>query len=284
MTRLRIRINRLPRKKTMKQNKRPATSDQRQASKKGNLFLIGLGMNQNSLTAEAQEAINQSDKIYLENYTVNFPYDIKKINAEPIDRQKLESEQIIKEAKTKNIALLIYGDALSATTHIQLILAAKKQNIPYKIFHNASILTTVAETGLSLYKFGKTTSMPNWKEHTNKPKSFADVIKQNQSIQAHTLILTDIGLEIKEAINQLNESIPLKQKIIAISNAGTNNQKIFYDTPENLKSDKRQATSDKRQATSDKRTANSEQRIKLPFCLIIPAKLNHIEEEYLKNT
>ena len=238
-------------------------------------------MNANSLTAEALESINQSDKIYLENYTVNLPYKIeeleKSINKNlfpipysliPLSRQTVESEQIIQEAKNKNIALLIYGDPLSATTHIQLILAAKKQNIPYKIFHNASILTTVSETGLSLYKFGKTTSMPNWTEHTNEPKSFADVIKQNQSINAHTLILTDIGLEIQDAINQLNQSIELNQKIIVLEKAGSKNQKIFYNTPQNL-------------ANRHPDTPNTEYRIEMPFCLIVPSDLNHIEEKYL---
>ena len=226
------------------------------------LNLIGTGMNQNSLTAEALEAIKSSDKIYLENYTVNFPYKIKdlNLNIQELDRQKVEDESILKEAKDKDISLLVYGDALSATTHIQLILAAKKQNIPYKIFHNASILTTIAETGLSLYKFGKTTSMPNWKEHTNKPKSFADYIKQNQSIKAHTLILTDIGLEIKEAINQLKESTKnLPEKIIAIQEAGTENQKIFYNTLGKIQNFP----------------------IQTPFCLIVPSELHFLEEEAL---
>jgi len=228
-------------------------------------YLIGLGMNQNSLTAEAQKTISQSDKIYLENYTVNFPYPIKQlekiynVKIIKLSRQKVENESILEEAKTKTISLLIYGDSLSATTHTQLILECKKQNIEYQVFHNASILTTIAETGLSLYKFGKTTSMPNWAEHTNKPTSFANYIEQNQSIKAHTLILTDIGLEIKEAITQLKESIPLKQKIVAIQKAGTSNQKIFYDTPDNIQNKK----------------------VKMPFCLIIPSDLNHIEEEAL---
>jgi diphthamide biosynthesis methyltransferase len=102
--------------------------------------------------------------------------------------------------------------------------------------------------------------MPNWKEHTNKPKSYAEIIKQNQSIKAHTLILTDINLEISDAINQLNESISLEQKIIALEKAGTPNQKIYYDTPENL------------QASN----------IQMPFCLIISSDLNHIEQEALE--
>lgn len=242
-------------------------------SQRNGLFcLIGLGLNENSLTAEALIAIKSSDKIYLENYTVDFPYKIKqleknyKIKIHQLNRQQIEDESILEETKTKNVSLLVYGDALSATTHIQLILAAKKQKIPFRIFHNASILTAIAETGLQLYKFGKTASMPNWKEHTNKPKSFADIIKQNQSIDAHTLILTDIGLNIKDAIKQLNESITLNQKIIALSNAGTDNQKIFYDIPKNLSTNYQLLTTNY-----------------LPFCLIIPTELHFLEEEFLKN-
>jgi len=134
-----------------------------------------------------------------------------------------------------------------------------KKNIPYQILHNASILTAIAETGLQPYKFGKTASMPSWSEHTNKPTSFTNYIKENQSIKAHSLILTDIGLNIEDAIFQLTESGIHPEKIIALSNAGTKNQKIFYDSPENLRD------------------------IPMPFCLIIPSSLNHMEEEVLNS-
>jgi diphthine synthase len=234
------------------------------------LNLIGLGLNINSISAEALEAIKSSDKIYLENYTVNFPYTLEELESSlkvkiiPLDRSKVEDESIIEEAKSKNISLLVYGDSLSATTHIQLVLAAKKQKIPYKIFHNASIMTAIAETGLQLYKFGKTASMPNWAEHTNKPTSFINYIKQNQSIKAHTLLLTDIGLELKDAMNQLEESAKKESlkldKIILISNAGTKNQKIFYDISKNL----------------------TGKKVKMPFALIIPGEMHFIEEEAIE--
>jgi len=236
------------------------------------LYLIGTGMNKKSIPADALEILKTCDKIYLENYTVNFPYPIPELEKEynvkitELSRTEVEDESILKIAKNEKVALLIYGDSLSATTHIQLILECKKQKIPYQVFHNASIMTAIAETGLQLYKFGKTASMPNWAEHTNKPTSFMNYIKQNQSIDAHTLILTDIGLEIKNAIIQLLESseqtkIKLPEKIIAFSNAGTPNQKIFYDTPNKLK----------------------DKNIQMPFCLIIPTKLHFIEEETLEN-
>jgi len=231
------------------------------------LYIIGTGMDKNSIPADALEILKTCDTIYLENYTVNFPYPTEelektyKIKITELNRQKVEDESILQEAKDKEIALLVYGDSLSATTHMQLILECKKQKIPYQVFHNASIMTVIATTGLQLYKFGKTASMPNWEEHTNKPTSFANYITQNQSIDAHTLILTDIGLKISDAINQLLESTnDLPEKIIALSNAGTKNQKLFYDTPQNLK----------------------EKNIPMPFCLIIPTKLHFIEEEAIQ--
>jgi len=231
------------------------------------LYIIGTGMDKNSIPADALEILKTCDTIYLENYTVNFPYPTEelektyKIKITELNRQKVEDESILQEAKDKEIALLVYGDSLSATTHMQLILECKKQKIPYQVFHNASIMTVIATTGLQLYKFGKTASMPNWEEHTNKPTSFANYITQNQSIDAHTLILTDIGLKISDAINQLLESTnDLPEKIIALSNAGTKNQKLFYDTPQNLK----------------------EKNIPMPFCLIIPTKLHFLEEEAIE--
>ena len=141
-------------------------------------YLIGTGLDKNSISADAIKILKSCNKIYLENYTINFPFKIEElensldIKIEEINRRSVENETIISEANEKNIALLVYGDSLSATTHIQLILACKEKNIEYKIFHNASIMTAIAETGLQPYKFGKTPSMPNWKEHTNKPTSF----------------------------------------------------------------------------------------------------------------
>ena len=228
-------------------------------------YLMGTGLDKNSISADAIKILKSCDKIYLENYTVNFPYttqeleDSLNIKISEINREEVENESIINEAVEKNITLLIYGDPLSATTHIQLILACKKQNIDYQIFHNASIMTAISETGLQPYKFGKTPSMPNWKEHTNKPTSFVKIIEENKSIGAHTLILTDIGLELKEALNQSEKTIKIG-KIIVLSNAGTKNQKIFYDSPKNLK----------------------EKKIQMPFCLIIPGKLHFLEEEALE--
>ncbi len=234
-------------------------------------YLIGLGMDKESLTAEAIKALEDCDEIYLEGYTVDFPYETKELEEllgktlSALRREQVEDESILNLAREKNVALLVYGDCLSATTHLQLILKCKKENIGYKVIHNASIMNVVSETGLSLYKFGKTASMPDWKEHTNKPTSFVSYVKENLSVKAHTLILTDIGLNLKNALEQLTESsekegLVLPSKIVVFSNAGTSAQEILYDSVEELK----------------------KKEIKMPFCLIIPSELHFLEEESLE--
>ncbi len=231
--------------------------------------LIGLGLEKNSISAEASVALKMCDNIYLEGYTVDFPYTPDELSEslgvelEVLSREKVEDESILEKAKEKEIALLVYGDSLSATTHTQLVLACKKQEIPFRIYHNASIMTAIAQTGLQLYKFGKTSSMPTWTDSW-KPDSFMDYIKENQSIGAHSLLLVDIGLDLDRAKEQLktaseNYEIEL-DKIIIVSNVGTTNQKIVYGDLDELPED-----------------------ITKPFCFIIPGNLQEMESEFLKN-
>ena len=66
---------------------------------------------------------------------------------------------LIKEAKSSNVALLVYGSPLFATTHMSIVLDAEKMGVRVKVIYSASVLDGVAETGLQLYKFGKTASM-----------------------------------------------------------------------------------------------------------------------------
>jgi len=231
-------------------------------------YLIGLGLNLKSLNIEALEVIKKCKTVYLENYTVDYPYsfeELKEITGKftELKREPVENEKFLEEAKKQDIALLVYGNPLSATTHISLILTCKKQKISYKIIHAESILTAIAETGLQLYKFGKTASMPKFQK-SFEPDSFLNIVLDNEKIKAHTLLLTDIGLSVKEAIEQLekttkNRNIKL-DKIIICSKTGTHESKIFYNTLENLK----------------KKT------IKMPFCIIIPSTLHHVEQEAIE--
>jgi len=232
------------------------------------LYLIGLGLNADGISKYGLEIIKKCKKIYLENYTVDFPYseeELKNIIGKKMisaDRKFVESLKIVDEAKKMDVALLVYGSPLTATTHISLIQEAKECNIRYKIIYNASILDAIVETGLQIYKFGKIASMPKWEKNYN-PMSFMDIVKDNQKINAHSLILIDIGLELKEAIEELEKSAKEYKiklgKILVCSRLGTKNKKIIYDYIEKLK----------------------DQKIKMPYCIIIPSKLHFVEKEVL---
>lgn len=231
-------------------------------------YLIGLGLNEKSISLDALSAIKKSKEVFLENYTVDFPYEqktLEKIVGKKIislTREPTENESFLKNAKKQDVSLLVYGNPLSATTHISIIVSCKKKKIPFRIIHAESILTAIAETGLQLYKFGKTASMPRWQK-SFEPDSFLDIVKDNLAIKAHTLLLTDIGLSNKDAMSQLEIACKRKEinlnQIIICSQVGKNT-KIYYDSKENL----------------------AKKKIAMPFCIIVPSDLHYLEKEALE--
>jgi len=237
------------------------------------LYLIGLGLNIKGISKEGLEAVKRCKRVYLENYTVNFPYalaDVIKLikkNVKQLERKDVESLKIIDEAKKMDIALLVYGDPLVATTHLSLIQEAIKCNVKYQVIHSASILDGISETGLQIYKFGKIASMPKWDLSKNfQPTSFIEIIKENKLINAHSLILIDIDLNFQDALNQLivsSKKHNLKiNKILVCQMIGTRKKKISYKTIEELK---------------------KYYGVKAPYCIVIPSKLHFIEKEFLEN-
>ncbi|MBS3081302.1 diphthine synthase [Candidatus Pacearchaeota archaeon] len=233
------------------------------------LYFIGLGLNEQGISLQGLSAIKSSKKIYLEVYTVSFPYSIKKLEKIfkrkiiVLNREQVESDFLIKEAKKQSICLLVYGSPLFATTHISLIEECKKQIIKFKIVYSASIFDAIAETGLQLYKFGKITSMPEW-EKNYQPESFIDYVIENKKINAHSLILINPLLSFKQVLEQLEESSKAQNlyfdKIIICSMLGTKNSKILYGSLDKLKT----------------------KSIKEPFCIIFPGKMHFVEEEIVK--
>ncbi|MEM7819891.1 MAG: diphthine synthase [Candidatus Aenigmatarchaeota archaeon] len=246
------------------------------------LYLVGLGLcDERDLTIRAIDTIKNCDQVFCEFYTnkwlgnINKLEKITKKKIKILERKEVESEFLINEAKEKNIALLVPGDPLAATTHIELILEAKKNKIKTEIIHSSSIYTAIAESGLQLYKFGRSTTLV-YPEEKFKPESPYDVIEKNKSIGLHTLVLLDIkyeqnkymtpneGLEIllnleyKKKKNVINEN----SKVVICCRIGDENQIIKYDKIKNL---------------IKNRNIN-----KIPAVIIIPGELNFKEEEVLE--
>ena len=229
------------------------------------LYLIGLGLNERGISIHGKSIIRNCKEIYLENYTVDFPYTKTKLEKQlkvkikDADRNLVESDELIEMAKTREVCLLVYGSPLSATTHITLINDCKKQKVKYKILYAGSVFDAAAESGLQLYKFGKTASLPKYQKNF-EPQSFINVIKNNQKIGAHTLLLVDIGLEFVEAKEQLKKCEFDFGKVVVCLQLGVKS-KFFHDNLEKI----------------------DETKILKPYCIIIPGKLSGDEEENLKN-
>jgi diphthine synthase len=237
------------------------------------LYLIGLGLNLDGISKYGLEVVKRCKKVYLENYTIHFPYSIASLSEVlekkivPLDREQVEGLEFLDEAKKMEVALLVYGSPFTATTHISIIDEAKKSDIKYKIIYNASVIDAVAETGLQLYKFGKIASMPQWDvEKHFTPDSFMEVVKDNQKIDAHSLILVDIGLNFKDALRELKESAKIHKisldKLIICQALGTPHAKILYRDLEELE---------------------GFSGVKKPFCMILPGKLHFVEKEFLED-
>lgn len=230
------------------------------------LYLIGLGLNENGISLEGKEAVDKCKKIYLEGYTVDFPYKIEKLEkvlgkkVEKLLRGDVESNRLVKESKKTNIALLVYGCPLFATTHMSLLLDCKNEKVKTKIIYSASVFDAIGETGLQLYKFGKISSMPRWQKNF-EPDSFLEFVEQNNSIKAHSLILVDIGLNFDSALEELELASKRRkfklEKLIVCSNLGTSKPEIIYGKIEDLK----------------------KKKFISPYCLIIPGDMHFVEKE-----
>jgi diphthine synthase len=231
------------------------------------LYLIGLGLNERGISKEGLLAIDKCAKVYLEGYTVDFPYDVEELKfgnkkIEVLERGEVESNDLIKEAKGRKIALLVYGSPLFATTHMSLIQDAHSQKVRTKIIYSASVFDGIAETGLQLYKFGKISSMPKWSG--DYEPDFLQYVEENKTIKAHSLILVDIGLGFKKALVQLEMCAQKKQmkldKILVCSKIGNEDNQIFYAMPDILR-------------TKD---------VEAPFCFIIPGDMHFLEKEVVE--
>ncbi|PFH46862.1 hypothetical protein AMATHDRAFT_7318 [Amanita thiersii Skay4041] len=180
-------------------------------------YIIGLGLSDESdISLRGLRAIQRCTRVYLESYTsilMDVPLSrLESLYQKPLilaDRETVESnaDDILSGADTQDVALLIVGDPFGATTHADILLRARKLNIPTRIIHNASILTAVGAAGLQLYNFGQTVSLvfftPTW-----QPDSFYDRITENARLGLHTLVLLDI--KVKE---QSEENLARGRKI-----------------------------------------------------------------------
>ncbi|MCS7121844.1 MAG: diphthine synthase [Archaeoglobaceae archaeon] len=195
------------------------------------LIFIGLGLwDIKDISLRGLEVAKRAEKVYVEFYTSLFFSSVDEISkilgkeVEVLKRSDLEENcrVILEEAKNKDVAILVPGDPMVATTHTALRVEAKKIGVESKIIHSSSIISAICGiTGLQSYKFGKSATV-SW----TKSRAPVDVIFANRSINAHTLLLLDLhpAMKISDAIEKLQEVDENLSKMYAVGVA-----RVGYD-------------------------------------------------------
>ncbi|MFP3950845.1 MAG: diphthine synthase [Candidatus Bathyarchaeia archaeon] len=240
------------------------------------LSLISIGLHdERDLSLRGIKEARECDVLYAELYTTRLSSCIESLSRvtgrdiEPLSRRGLEeeSDKLLEEAEEGHIGIFVGGDCLSATTHISLTLEAKRRGIDARIIHGSSIFTAIAETGLSIYKFGGTVTLPL--PDRGPVDSVTRVIRENREWGLHTLILLDLDIEseryltIPEGLDRLLESgdLPPDTLAVGVARLGSSDPVI---------------------------KANSANLLRLhdfgdpPHALVVPGRLHFLEAEALE--
>lgn len=171
---------------------------------KGRLVLVGLGLHdEKDVTVRGLEEIRSADVVFSERYTsrlcegaISRLSETTGREIQMLTREDVEDASVILEAcKGRRAALLVVGDPLAATTHIDLRLRAEKDSIETAVVHAPSVLTAVPGLlGLQHYKFGRVTTLP-FPHEGHLPTSPCEIIIDNLERGLHSMVLLDIDSE-----------------------------------------------------------------------------------------
>ena len=246
------------------------------------LYLIGTGLSLRDIPFRAIEISKKADRRILESYT-SLADELRFLESligkvEIATRREIEEglDEIIRQAASSDIAILVIGDPLAATTHYTIIHEARKQGIRVETIHAGSVFTAITNTGLMLYKFGRTISIP-FKDKTELPISVYEYIAINKNAGLHSLLLLDLDplnnryMDPYEAISILLELEQHEKKgvikqgdeIVICSRLGLKEEKIIYISIRDLLEEKPVIG-------------------KPPYCIVLPGKISEIEKEFLE--
>ena len=228
------------------------------------LFLIGLGPGDLALmTRRALDLLQNMDKRYLEGYTATLPPEQEEKLEDFVGpwkrvmRPKIENpSEIIEEAKTLNVAIMVVGDPMQATTHVDLLLRARESQVPVTVVPGISATTlAISSSGLQSYRFGRQVTLP-YAYGDYLPTSPLRYIQDNLLRNLHTLVLLDLdptGLGVEKPIhmspsiggqiliemskrwNEENEKIEVDGwNVIVLSDLGTSQSNVYSTTIEEM--------------------------------------------------
>jgi len=162
------------------------------------LWFVGLGISGISeLSDNTISIIKNADTVYLESFTSPISETEKEQLANMCDGEfKIakrwlveDGNEILENAKKRQVVLISYGDPYIATTHLELKTRAVTDKIETKTIHSSSIVSSlIGEIGLQYYKVGKILTI------MNDPKSMItpyNTISNNLLSKMHSVILLE---------------------------------------------------------------------------------------------
>lgn len=186
------------------------------------LVFVGLGLyDEKDISLRGLEELKDADTVFAETYTSLMPgLSIKKLEEMIgkqiviVPRRVLEEEDgelIFEAAKKGKAAIIVQGDPMIATTHVDLQITAKKLGIKTSVVHGASAVSAVRGlSGLQNYKFGKSVTIP-FPDRGIAPETPYNVIQENKKMGLHTMCYLDIKateqryLTVNDALKSLLE-------------------------------------------------------------------------------
>jgi diphthine synthase len=164
------------------------------------LWLIGIGPGDlGHITERAKSIARGCSKRYLEGYTAVLPSDQEERLEEVVGtwkrlmRPSVESpENLLDEAREEAVALLVVGDPMQATTHIDLEARCMEEGVGFEVVPGMSATAlAVSLSGLQSYRFGRQVTLP-YPYGEYLPTSPLEMIESNRSSGLHTLVLLDL--------------------------------------------------------------------------------------------
>ena len=194
------------------------------------LWFVGLGISGISeLSDNTISVIKNADIVYLESFTSPISEIEKEQLANMCDGEfKIakrwlveDGNEILENAKKREVVLISYGDPYIATTHLELKTRAIIDKIETKTIHSSSIVSSlIGEIGLQYYKVGKILTI------MNDPKSMItpyNTISNNLLSKMHSVILLEYNedksffLDPQDALSLLLDAEKIQNgKIISL--------------------------------------------------------------------
>ena len=164
------------------------------------LWLIGIGPGDlDHITERARRVAKGCSKRYLEGYTAILPpTEEKRLESvvgpwEKLMRDGVESpKSMLDEARSGAVALLVVGDPMQATTHIDLEERCAEEGIGFHVIPGLTATAlAVSLSGLQSYRFGRQVTIP-FSDGDYLPTSPFEMICRNKEAGMHTLALLDL--------------------------------------------------------------------------------------------